>query len=52
MTLGTYAHVIRERKGEPAVSAEAQVERARRELPGRFLAVVAHCASRRACQLS
>jgi hypothetical protein len=28
--------VIRELKGEPVVSAEEQVERARRELPGRF----------------
>jgi Phage integrase family len=36
MTLGTYAHVIRELKGEPIVSAEEQIERARRELPGRF----------------
>ena len=36
MTLNTYAHVIRELKGEPIVSAEEQVERARRELPGRF----------------
>ena len=36
MTLSTYAHVIRELKGEPVVSAEEQVERARRELPGRF----------------
>ena len=35
MTLGTYAHVIRELKGEPIVSAEEQVERARRESPGR-----------------
>jgi integrase len=30
MTLGTYAHVIRELKGEPSVSAEEQIERARR----------------------
>ena len=36
MTLNTYSHVIRELKGEPVVSAEEQVERARRELPGRF----------------
>lgn len=36
VTLGTYAHVIRELKGEPAVLAEEQVERARQELPGRF----------------
>jgi integrase len=36
MTLNTYAHVIRELKGEPVVSAEEQVERARRELSGRF----------------
>jgi hypothetical protein len=27
MTLGSYAHVIRELKGEPVVSAEEQVER-------------------------
>jgi len=36
MTLNTYSHVIRELKGEPVVSAEEQVEQARRELPGRF----------------
>jgi hypothetical protein len=36
MTLNTYAHVIRELKGEPVVSAEEQVERARRDRPGRF----------------
>jgi integrase len=36
MTLNTYSHVIRELKGEPIVSAEEQVERARRDLPGRF----------------
>ena len=36
MTLGTYAHVIRELKGEPVVSAELQVQRARRKLAGRF----------------
>jgi integrase len=30
MTLGTYAHVIRELKGEPSASAEEQIERARR----------------------
>lgn len=36
MTLNTYAHVIRELKGEAVVSAEEQVEQARRELPGRF----------------
>jgi hypothetical protein len=36
MTLGTYAHVIRELKGEPIVSAEVQVQRARRKLAGRF----------------
>jgi integrase len=36
MTLNTYAHVIRELKGEPVVSAQEQVEQARRELPGRF----------------
>ena len=36
MTLGTYAHVIRELKGEPIVSAEQQVQRARRKLAGRF----------------
>jgi hypothetical protein len=35
-TLNTYSHVIRELKGEPIVSAEEQVERARRQLPGRF----------------
>lgn len=31
MTLSTYAHVIRELKGEPGVSAEEQIEQARRE---------------------
>jgi integrase len=36
MTLNTYAHVIRELKGEPIVSAEEQIERARRDRPGRF----------------
>ena len=36
MTVMTYTHVIRELKGEPIVSAEEQVEWARRELPGRF----------------
>ena len=30
MTLGTYAHVILELKGDPSVSAEEQIERARR----------------------
>jgi integrase len=33
MTLGTYAHVIRELKGEPRVSAEEQIELARRAEP-------------------
>lgn len=36
MTIGTYTHVIRELKSEPIVSAEEQIERARRELAGRF----------------
>lgn len=36
MTIGTYTHVIRELKGEPIVSAEEQIERARREITGRF----------------
>lgn len=36
MTIGTYTHVIRELKGEPIVSAEEQIEQARRDLPGRF----------------
>jgi hypothetical protein len=31
MTIGTYAHVIRELKGEPVVSAEEQIKRARSE---------------------
>ncbi len=44
MTLNTYAHVIRELKGEPVVSAEEQVEQARRELPGRFRDVGAKAA--------
>jgi integrase len=36
ITLDAYAHVIHELKGEPIVSAEEQIEQARRELPGRF----------------
>ena len=36
MTLNTYAHVIRERTGEPIVSAQEQIEATRRKLPGRF----------------
>ena len=32
MTLMTYTHVIRELKGEPAVSAVEQIEHARRVL--------------------
>jgi len=36
MTLGTYTHVIRELKGEPIVSAEEQIEDARRKRAGRF----------------
>ena len=36
MTLGTYTHVIRELKGEPIVSAEEQIEEARRKGRGRF----------------
>lgn len=39
MTIGTYAHVIRELKGEPVVSAEEQIERARRENGGRLVDV-------------
>jgi integrase len=30
MTVGTYTHVIRELEGEPVVSAEEQIELARR----------------------
>jgi integrase len=33
MTVGTYTHVIRELQGEPAVSAEEQIELARSEPP-------------------
>lgn len=36
MTIGTSTHVIRELKDEPVVSAGEQIERARRDLPGRF----------------
>jgi integrase len=36
MTLGTYTHVIRELKGEPIISAEEQIQKARRESAGRF----------------
>jgi integrase len=32
MTLSTYAHVIRELKGEPVVTAEQQIERARKSV--------------------
>jgi integrase len=39
MTVGTYAHVIRELKGEPIVSNEEQIERAREENRGRFVDV-------------
>lgn len=36
MTIGTYTHVIRELKGDPVVSAEEQIQRARAERAGRF----------------
>jgi hypothetical protein len=39
MTVGTYAHVIRELKGQPVVSAEEQIERARVEDRGRLVDV-------------
>jgi hypothetical protein len=39
MTVGTYAHVIRELKGQPVVSAEEQIERARVEDGGRLVDV-------------
>jgi hypothetical protein len=39
MTIGTYAQVIRELKGEPVVSAEEQVEQARQENGGRLVDV-------------
>jgi hypothetical protein len=39
MTLGTYAHVIRELKGQPVISAQEQVEHARREDGGRLVDV-------------
>jgi integrase len=39
MTIGTYAHVIRELKGEPAVSAEQQIEAARQDNGGRLVDV-------------
>ncbi len=35
MTIGTYTHVIRELKGDPVVSAEEQIQRARAERAGR-----------------
>jgi integrase len=35
MTIRNYTHVIRELKGEPIVSAEDQIEKAREDLPGR-----------------
>jgi integrase len=34
MTVMTYTHVIRELKGEPRISAEKQIERARRKARG------------------
>jgi hypothetical protein len=34
MTVMTYTHVIRELKGEPRVSAEEQIEQARRDRRG------------------
>jgi hypothetical protein len=39
MTVGTYSHVIRELKGQPVVSAEQQIERARVEDGGRLVDV-------------
>jgi integrase len=39
MTVGTYAHVIRELKGQPVISAEEQIARARRENGGRLVDV-------------
>ena len=33
MTVSTYTHVIRELQGEPVVSAEEEVERARSDVP-------------------
>jgi integrase len=39
MTVGTYTHVIRELKGQPAMTAEDQIEQARREDGGRLVDV-------------
>jgi hypothetical protein len=39
MTVGTYAHVIRELKGQPVMSAEEQIEHARLEDGGRLVDV-------------
>jgi hypothetical protein len=39
MTAGTYAPVIRDLKGQPVVSAEEQIERARMEDGGRLVDV-------------
>ena len=39
MTIGTYAHVIRELNGQPVVSAEEQIEQAREENGGRLVDV-------------
>jgi len=36
MTIGTYTHVIRELKGEPIMTPEEQIERAREERAGRL----------------
>jgi hypothetical protein len=39
MTIGTYAQVIREVKGEPVVSPEEQIEQACQESGGRLVDV-------------
>jgi hypothetical protein len=39
MTVGTYAHVIRDLKGQPVVSAEEQIERVRQASGGHLVDV-------------
>jgi hypothetical protein len=39
MTVGTYAHVIRELKGQPIMPAEEQIEQVRVEDGGRLVDV-------------
>ena len=51
VTMGTYAHVIRDLKGRPVTSPEEQIERARRENGGRRCVPkrLSYCARTRKC---